>query len=131
MTLEGRRKRESLIALFVSTLAAAFGLFCLIFILSDVLIHGIGALKVSLFLNDPTPAGVTGGGLRNAFFGQFLITFFATLIGVPIGVLGGRDGAANFQDILSSSTFECRAPRDFKIAPAVTLGCFSIAFSDV
>jgi phosphate transport system permease protein len=29
-----------------------------------------------------------GGGLRNAFVGQLIITFFATLMGVPIGVLG-------------------------------------------
>jgi phosphate transport system permease protein len=32
---------------------------------------------------------MSGGGLRNAFVGQLLITLFATLIGVPIGVLGG------------------------------------------
>ncbi len=89
MNLERKRKLESLTALVLSTLAAGFGLFWLIFILSDVLIHGIGALNISLFLNDPTPAGVTGGGLRNAFMGQLLITFFATFIGVPIGVLGG------------------------------------------
>jgi len=89
MNRERKRKLESLTALFLSTLAAGFGLFWLVFILGDVLIHGIGALNVSLFLNDPTPAGVTGGGLRNAFVGQLLITFFATLIGVPVGVLGG------------------------------------------
>jgi phosphate transport system permease protein len=89
MNRERKRKLESLTALFLSTLAAGFGLFWLVFILGDVLIHGIGALNLSLFMNDPTPAGVSGGGLRNAFMGQLLITFFATLIGVPIGVLGG------------------------------------------
>jgi phosphate transport system permease protein len=89
MNRERKRKLESLSALFLSSLAAGFGLFWLVFILGDVLVHGIGALNVSLFLNDPTPAGVTGGGLRNAFVGQLLITFFAILIGVPIGVLGG------------------------------------------
>ena len=89
MNRERKRKLESLSALFLSSLAAGFGLFWLVFILGDVLVHGIGALNVSLFLNDPTPAGVTGGGLRNAFVGQLLITVSATLIGVPIGVLGG------------------------------------------
>lgn len=89
MNRERKRKLESLTALVLSTLAAGFGLFWLIFILGDVLIHGIGALNISLFLNDPTPAGVSGGGLRNAFAGQLLITLFATLIGVPVGVLGG------------------------------------------
>jgi phosphate transport system permease protein len=42
-----------------------------------------------LFVSDPTPIGVSGGGLRNAFVGQLMITLFATLIGVPVGVLGG------------------------------------------
>ena len=89
MTVEQRRKLENMTALVLSTLAAAFGLFWLIFILGDVLVHGIGALNADLFLSDPAPPGVEGGGLRNAFVGQIMITFFATLIGVPIGVLGG------------------------------------------
>src|SRR3970282_1543350 len=89
MNIEKKRKIESIIALSLSGLAAAGGLFWLIYILADVLIHGIGALHMALFLNDPAPAGIEGGGLKNAFVGQLLITFVATLIGVPIGVLGG------------------------------------------
>jgi phosphate transport system permease protein len=89
MTHEQKRKIEGLIALTLSSLAAFVGLFWLVFILGDVIVHGIGALNISLFLNDPTPAGVEGGGLRHAFIGQLMITIFATLIGVPVGVLGG------------------------------------------
>ncbi len=89
MTRQAKRKIESFIALSLSTLAALFGLFWLVFILGDVLIEGIEALSPALFLNDPVPPGVAGGGLRNAFVGQLMITFFATLIGVPVGVLGG------------------------------------------
>jgi phosphate transport system permease protein len=89
MTREKIRKLEGIVALSLSTLAAFVGLFWLVFILGDVLVHGIKALTPDLFLQDPVPAGVKGGGLRNAFVGQLLITFFATLIGVPIGVLGG------------------------------------------
>jgi phosphate transport system permease protein len=89
MNIEKKRKIEGSIALTLSTLAALSGLFWLVFILGDVLVHGIGALQLSLFLNDPVPAGVEGGGLRHAFIGQLLITVFATLIGVPIGILGG------------------------------------------
>lgn len=73
----------------LSTLAAVIGLFWLAFILGDVLVNGIGALKLSLFLHDPAPPGMEGGGLRNAFVGQLLITLLATVIGVPVGVLGG------------------------------------------
>jgi len=89
MTREQQRKLSGLFALALSTLAAVIGLFWLAFILCDVLVNGIGALKLSLFLNDPAPPGMEGGGLRNAFVGQLLITLLATVIGVPIGVLGG------------------------------------------
>ncbi len=89
MTHEQKRKIESFIALTLSGFAAAIGLFWLVYILADVLVNGIGALRLSLFFSDPAPAGVEGGGLRNAFAGQLMITFFAVLIGVPIGVLGG------------------------------------------
>jgi len=89
MTTEQKRKIEGFIALSLSGLAAAIGLFWLVYILSDVLIHGLGALTIGLFFNDPAPAGVEGGGLRNAFVGQLMITAFSVLIGVPVGVLGG------------------------------------------
>ena len=61
MTREQRRKIEGFIAMTLSTLAAILGLFWLIFILGDVLVHGIKALNLSLFINDPVPAGVEGG----------------------------------------------------------------------
>jgi len=89
MTREKIRKCKGIFVLTLSTLAAFLGLFWLIFILGDVLVHGIKAVTPALFLKDPVPAGVEGGGLRNAFIGQFMITFAATLIGVPIGLLGG------------------------------------------
>ena len=89
MTREQYRKITNYAALSMSGLAAAFGLFWLVFILGDVLVHGIGGLRLDLFLKDPVPAGMPGGGLRNAFVGQLMITFAATLIGVPVGVLGG------------------------------------------
>lgn len=89
MRRESIRKVEGIVALTLSTLAAFVGLFWLVFILGDVLVHGIRALTPDLFLQDPVPVGVKGGGLRNAFIGQLLITLFATLIGVPVGVLGG------------------------------------------
>ncbi len=89
MDIEKKRKLEGFIALALSSLAAITGLFWLIFILGDVIINGIGSLNISLFIHDPVPPGETGGGLRHAFVGQLLITVFATLIGVPLGVLGG------------------------------------------
>lgn len=89
MKIENIRKIEGFVAIFLSTAAALFGLFWLAFILGDVILHGLGALNINLFIGDPVPPGIEGGGLRNAFVGQLLITSFATLIGVPVGVLGG------------------------------------------
>ena len=84
-----RRKLVSLFALTLSTFAAFFGLFWLGFILFDVLRHGIQGLNLELFTEDPAPPGIPGGGLRNAFVGQLEIVFFATIIGVPLGILAG------------------------------------------
>ncbi|UCE80055.1 MAG: phosphate ABC transporter permease PstA [Nitrospiraceae bacterium] len=89
MTVEKRRQIESAVALSLSTFAAFLGLFWLIFILGDVLVHGVSAMKLSLFTEDPAPPGIAGGGLKNAFIGHVLITLCATMIGVPFGVLGG------------------------------------------
>ncbi len=89
MTRQQARKIRGSTALVMSSLAAFLGLFWLVFIIADVLRHGIGALNLSLFLDDPAPPGIEGGGLRNAFVGQLMITGFGTLIGVPLGVLGG------------------------------------------
>ncbi|NPA52730.1 MAG: ABC transporter permease subunit [Aquificae bacterium] len=84
-----KRKIKSYIALSLSTVAAFLGLFWLGFILYDVLRHGIQGLSLELFLEDPAPPGIEGGGLRNAFVGQLLIVFYATIIGVPLGLLAG------------------------------------------
>ena len=80
---------ENGFALGLCSCAALFGLFWLVFILGDVIINGIGSINLGLFFNDPAPPGIEGGGLRNAFVGQLIITFFATVIGVPVGLLGG------------------------------------------
>jgi len=84
-----KRKIQNKVALSLSTLAAAIGLFWLFFILWDVFRHGMSFITLDLFTKDPVPPGFEGGGLRNAFVGQILITLVAMVIGIPIGVLGG------------------------------------------
>ncbi len=89
MRIEKKRKIKNYIALSLATLTAIIGLFWLVFILTSILIKGLSAINLSLFLNDPAPPGIPGGGLRCAFIGQLIITILACIIGVPIGVLGG------------------------------------------
>lgn len=85
----GKRKAINLFALSLACAAAGLGLFWLIFILADVLRHGIAYITPGLFLNEAAPPGMEGGGLKHAFIGQLLITLFAVLIGIPLGILGG------------------------------------------
>ncbi len=89
MTEIAKRKIINTFALSLACAAAALGLFWLIFILADVLRHGIAFITPELFLNEAAPPGMEGGGLKHAFIGQLLITFFAVLIGIPLGILGG------------------------------------------
>lgn len=89
MTNLDARKLKNNIALALCMGAALFGFFWLVMILGEVIVRGAGFLTLDLFISDPVPAGIEGGGLRNAFIGQLMITGVATLIGVPIGILGG------------------------------------------
>lgn len=121
-----RRKITSTIALFICFLTAVWGIFWLFFIIIDVLRHGITALNPALFLNDPATPGEIGGGLRNAFVGHLLITIFAVLIGVPIGVLGGTFLAEYGRKYYISKVISTLA--DIMVSvPAIIIGAFIYA----
>jgi ABC-type phosphate transport system, permease component len=75
--------------LFVSFLAAAYGIFWLFWILGSVAVNGFKYLRPELIYLDPTPPGEEGGGLRPAFVGHLIITSLATIMGVPIGIMAG------------------------------------------
>lgn len=121
-----RRKILSGIALFVCFLTALWGIFWLFFIIIDVLRHGITAINPALFLNDPAPPGEQGGGLRNAFVGHFMITICATLIGVPVGVLGGTFLAEYGRKYKISKVISTLA--DIMVSvPAIIVGAFVYA----
>jgi len=88
MNNSNKRKIYNKIALAACSLTAALGLFWLVFILGDVILHGLSAINLDIFINDPAPPGVEQGGLRNAFVGQILITSLGVIVGVPLGILG-------------------------------------------
>jgi len=84
-----QRKLINYIMLLISFLAALYGLFWLFWILGTLFINGFKYLTLELFLQNPNPPGIEGGGLKHAFVGHFIITFLATIIGVPIGICAG------------------------------------------
>ena len=83
------RKRTNAVMLTVSTLALAFGLFWLVWIILTLLYEGGSALtRISLYTQMTPPPG-SDGGIANAIVGSTLIVGLGTLLGTPIGVMAG------------------------------------------
>jgi phosphate transport system permease protein len=72
----------------LSVAATGFGLLWLVLVLWTLLWNGIGAITPAL-LSQMTPPPGSAGGLLNAIFGSVVMTFIATLIGTPTGILAG------------------------------------------
>ncbi len=61
----------------------------LFFILGYLVWNGFSSLDLAFFTELPKSPGEVGGGMANAIFGSFMMVGLATVIGVPIGFLGG------------------------------------------
>lgn len=83
------RKGKSLIASVLCSFAALLVIAPLGLIFYYLLRSGLSSLNVAFFTNLPKPVGETGGGMVNAIFGSGELLALASLIGVPVGVLGG------------------------------------------
>lgn len=83
-----RRKLVNRVALSLSLMAMAFGLFWLVWILIETIVLGIGGLSLAT-LTEMTPPPNDEGGLANAIYGSFLMVCLATFVGTPIGVMAG------------------------------------------
>jgi phosphate transport system permease protein len=83
------RRFKNKLALTVSMLAMAFGLFWLIWILFTTVKLGMSGLSLSLFTQMTPPPGSDEGGLANAIFGSLIVVSMAVLIGTPIGLFAG------------------------------------------
>lgn len=84
-----RRQWINNIAFAGTGLCALLTLGVLFFILGYVTTHGISALNWDFFTKLPKPVGETGGGMANAIVGTFKLIGLASVVGLPIGVLGG------------------------------------------
>jgi len=61
----------------------------LFFILGYLIWNGGKSLNPAFFTQLPKPPGEAGGGMANALVGSAEIVLIATLIGLPVGFLGG------------------------------------------
>jgi phosphate transport system permease protein len=84
-----KRKIISNIVLSLSIIAAVIGVGFLLWILGVLVFKGLSAINLDLFLVDAAPPGMTPSGLHNAILGHLALTFFATFVGVPVGLLAG------------------------------------------
>ena len=76
------------ISLALALCAMAIGMAFLAWILSVLVIRGIGGINLAVFTEmTPSPSGT--GGLANAIFGSLMMVGFATFIATPIGILAG------------------------------------------
>ena len=88
MAIPVRRRIADGLAFAFATLATAFGLLWLTWILWTTLLEGAKALTPALFTQMTPPPGSTGGML-NAFYGSAVMILLGLLIGAPIGVAAG------------------------------------------
>jgi phosphate transport system permease protein len=84
----GMRDARNIVAQVLATLATAFGLFWLGWILWTTLHNGLASIDLALFTRMTPPPGETGG-LLNAFAGSAVMSGLGVLIGAPVGVLAG------------------------------------------
>jgi phosphate transport system permease protein len=54
-----------------------------------LLANGVSSVNWDFFTHLPTPVGEAGGGMANAIVGTLILLGLGSLIGIPIGVLGG------------------------------------------
>jgi len=84
-----RRKVKSALMQAVMLACALLVIAPLGFIFYYLAHTGLSSLNWSFFTHLPKPVGEPGGGMANAIVGTFELLALASLIGVPIGVMGG------------------------------------------
>ena len=120
-----QRKIVNRIALALSLMAMAFGLFWLFWILFETIRLGVGGLNWAT-LTQMTPPPNDEGGLANAMYGSFLMVMLATFVGTPIGIMAGIYLAEfDTQGWLATVT---RFVNDILLsAPSIVIGLFVYA----
>jgi phosphate transport system permease protein len=118
-----RRRATDRLATAVMAAAALAVIVPLVAILLFVFVKGLPALNLELFTDDPGPAGVPGGGIRNAIVGSAVLVGLALVLGLPVALATGvflaeygRQGSLGFTvrfllDVLAG-------------VPSITIGVF-------
>jgi phosphate transport system permease protein len=90
MSLRTRwRKLVNIFMLSLTGVCALLTVSVLFFILGYLLWYGGKSLNWAFFTHLPAPVGEPGGGMANAIVGSGKLLLLASLVGVPVGILGG------------------------------------------
>jgi phosphate transport system permease protein len=84
-----RRKATNGLLWVGAVVATAAALLPLGMVLYYVAAQGLSSISLSFFTQLPKPVGEAGGGMANALVGSLILVGLASLIGLPIGLLGG------------------------------------------
>jgi phosphate transport system permease protein len=109
----------------ITAVCALVAISVLFFILGYLVWQGGRSLNWDFFTKLPTPVGETGGGFANAILGSAKLLGLASLIGIPIGFIGGVY-LAEFGG--STWTFIVRYTTDLlNGVPSIVMGIFAYA----
>lgn len=83
-----RRKTVNNVIFGLTGLFTGISLCVLFFILGYIAYHGFSSLDFDFLTKLPKPVGEKGGGIANSIIGSAKVVGLASLIGIPIGVMG-------------------------------------------
>src|SRR5215468_642193 len=86
---QSRRKATNIVMFTLTGVCTLIAVSVLFFILGYLVWQGGRSLSWDFFTKLPTPVGETGGGFANAILGTAKLLLLASLIGIPIGFMGG------------------------------------------
>jgi phosphate transport system permease protein len=120
-----RRRATNFIMFTITAVCALVAISVLFFILGYLVWQGGRSLNWDFFTKLPTPVGETGGGFANAILGSAKLLGLASMIGIPIGFIGGVY-LAEFGG--STWTFIVRYTTDLlNGVPSIVMGIFAYA----
>jgi phosphate transport system permease protein len=98
------RKFKSGLASGIAFASAVLVITPLALVFIHLLINGASSVNWDFFTKLPAPVGALGGGMVNAIVGSLELLAIASIIGIPVGVLGGvylaEYGSARINSIL-------------------------------
>jgi phosphate transport system permease protein len=120
-----RRKVTNFVMFALTGVCAFVAVSVLFYILGYLLWQGGRSLNWNFFTQLPTPVGETGGGFANAILGSAKLLLLASLIGVPIGFLGGvylaEFGGSTWASVVRYTTDLLNG------VPSIVMGIFAYA----